>query len=319
MNVTINQLLIAVVILLLAGCSIKGGTEIAQQEITQQSEEQARKAKPDALDICKPDPGTPHYYHKTILVAATTAVNDVARDLPGLAILTSQRLQTHLDELERFNVLAAHQTGFLSRDTHTAERVRQIGKKHASQFVVKLEILDLTLHSPEGFWAGMFEDKRRDVLFRFNIYDAEYGSLFYSQQYQGTVSGDVVGYPGYGSRVPTSWFNTDLGMKIDDMLKAMSKQINEQLACVPFATEVIAVKNDNIHISAGYLHGIKPGDTLRVYHRSELLTSDGAQKLEKRGGWIRVNKVFPDQSIAVSTEDDSVDSLVNIGDVVRAW
>jgi hypothetical protein len=314
MNVTINQLLVAVLILLLAGCSTKGGTENALHIA-----EQTRKGKPAALEICKPDVGTPHYYHKTILVAATSAVNDVARDLPGLSILTSQRLQTHLDELDRFKVFAMHQTGFASMDTHTAEHVRQIGRQYAPQFVVKLEILDLTVHSPKGWLSEMFESKQRDVLLKLLIYDAENGDLFYSQQYQGTVSGDVTGYPGNGIRVSTSWFNTDLGMKIDEMLKAMSKQVNEQLACVPFAAEVTAVSDDIININAGYLHGIKPGDTLRVYHRSELRTNDGEQKLEQRGGWVRINKVFPNRSIAVSTENKSVDSLVNTGDIVRAW
>jgi hypothetical protein len=313
MNVTMNQLLI-VVILLLAGCSTRSGTEA-----TQPAPIQLASVQPTALEMCKADAGSPHYYRKAVLVADTTAKNDIARDLPGLANLTSERLQAHLDALDRFKVLAAHPTGFASRDTHTAERVRLIGRRYASQFVVKLEILDLTLHSPEGFFVELFEDKRRDVLIKLFIYDAEHGALFYSNQYQDSVSGDVVGYPGYEGRVSTAWFNTVLGMKIDEILKAMSSQINEQLACVPFATEVIAVSGDNIHLNAGYLHGIKPGVTLQVYHRSELRIAEGTQKLEKKGGWIRVNTVLPHQSIATATEDNSFGSLVNTGDLVRAW
>jgi hypothetical protein len=318
MNVTINQLLVAVLILLLAGCSTKGGTENALY-----SAEQTRKGKPAALEICKPDVGTPHYYHKTILVAATSAVNDVARDLPGLSILTSQRLQTHLDELDRFKVFAMHQTGFASMDTHTAEHVRQIGRQYAPQFVVKLEILDLTVHSPKGWLSEMFESKQRDVLLKLLIYDAENGDLFYSQQYQGTVSGDVTGYPGNGIRVSTSWFNTDLGMKIDEMLKAMSKQVNEQLACVPFATEVTAVIGDDIHIGSGILHGIRPGTNLQLYHRIEVLGSNGSLKHDKRGGRIRVKKVFPRHSIASLVKEEkaghATSVMVKVGDVVRAW
>jgi hypothetical protein len=263
--------------------------------------------------------GSPHYYRKAILVADTTAKNDIARDLPGLANLTSERLQSHLDGLKRFKVQAAHPTGFASGDIHTAERVRQIGRQYASQFVVKLEIMDLTLHSPEGFLDELFTKKRRDVLISLFIYDAEHGVQFYSQQYQDSVSGDVVGYPGYEGRVSSAWFNTVLGMKVDQMLKDMSMQINEQLACVPFATEVIAINGDNIHINAGYLHGLKPGVILQVYHRSELRTGDSTQKLERKGGWIRVNTVLPNQSIASVTEDNSFGSLVNAGDIVRAW
>ena len=319
MNVTINQFLTVVVILLVTGCSTKDDAKIGLQG-TQQNKAQVGVIKPSALDICKPNVGSPHYYRKAIFVADTTAKNDIARDLPGLANLTSQRLQTHLDELKRFKVSTAQPTGFASRDIHTAERVRQIGRQYVAQFVVKLEILDLTLHSPEGFLANLFEDNRRDVLITLYIYDAEHGALFYSQQFQDTVSGDVVGYPGFAGRIPPAWFNTDLGMTVDGMLKAMSGQINEQLACVPFATEVIAVSGDDIHINAGYLNGIKPGSSLQVYQRNELLTGDGVQKLEKKGGWILINTVLPNKSIANATEGNSVNNrAVTIGDIVRAW
>ena len=103
------------------------------------------------------------------------------------------------------------------------------------------------------------------------------------------------------------------------MLKDMSRQINERLACVPFATEVLAVSGGKIHINAGYLHGLNPGATLQVYHRSDLRTGEGIKQLEGKGGWIRVNTVLPNQSIASVTEERSVSSLVNVGDIVRAW
>jgi hypothetical protein len=309
MNVTINQLLIAVVILLIAGCSTKNRTEIVPLGTKQ----------PSALELCKADVGSPHYYRKAILVADTTTRNDIARDLPGLAHLTTQRLHAHLDGLKRFNVLAAQATSFASNDINTAERVRHIGQQYASQFVVKLEIMDLTLHSPKGFLVELFTKKRRDVLISLFIYDAEHGVQFYSKQYQGSVSGDVVGYPGHESRVSVSWFNTVLGVKVDQMLKDMSRQINERLACVPFATEVLAVSGGKIHINAGYLHGLNPGATLQVYHRSDLRTGEGIKQLEGKGGWIRVNTVLPNQSIASVTEKRSVSSLVNVGDIVRAW
>jgi hypothetical protein len=101
-------------------------------------------------------------------------------------------------------------------------------------------------------------------------------------------------------------------------------QINEKLACVPFSTEVTAVKGDDIHINAGYLHGIRPGETLRVYRRSYLLLPDGTQQqgTQKQGeeeGWIRVNSVFPNYSIASPTQDNVGGIPPDAGDVVRAW
>lgn len=319
MTVTFYKLSIAAVVLvLLAGCSFRGEVPVTGQWDTQQ-----------AFEVCLPEVGSPFYYRKVILVAGTVGVPDLARDLPGLDYLTSKRLQTHLDALERFSVLATHDTSFESMALDTEARVRQFGREYESQFVVKLELQDLSLHSSGG-WLSKWLAKvlgtttERNVLIKLYIYDAEYGALFHSQQYEGIVSGNVVGYPGNARTVTTSWFNTDLGTQIDEILKAMSMQINEKLACVPFATKVSAVKGNDIHINAGFLHGMRPGVDLRVYRRSDILAADGTLKqgIRKQGkneGWIRVNTVFPNHSIAGTTQDNVGGNRLDVGDIVRAW
>ncbi len=321
MTVTLYKLsIIGILLVMLVGCSNKAEMQVAGETDNLQKDEQGKAKKPSALEVCKPEAGSPYYYRKVILVAGTTAAPDVARDLPGIANLISRRLQTHLDALERFNVRAEHEMSFESMASHTASQVSQFGRQHASQFVVKLELEDLTLGASGGWLSELFGDSaQRNVLIKLYIYDTEYGGLFHSQRYQGTVNGDVVGYPGTGTTVTTPWFSTNLGMKIDQMLEAMSAQINEKLACVPFSTDITAVKGNSIHINAGYLHGIRPGEALRVYRRSEIWAPDGTQKQEKRGSWIRINTVFPNHSIATPTEDKVGDYRPNVGDVVRPW
>jgi hypothetical protein len=335
MTVTLYKLsIVGVLLVLLAGCSLTGEVPVAGQWDTLQSEEQAKVIKSGAFEVCLLEPGPPFSYRKAILVAGTLGVPDLPRDLPGLAYLTSKRLQAHLDALERFKVLAAHDTSFESMSVDTAARVRRFGRQHDSQFVVKLEILDLSMQSSGGWlstlFAGSTQPKlfrgstQRNVLIKLYIYDTEYGALFHSQQYQGTVSGNVVGYPGNGRSVTPSWFNTDLGTWVDEILKAISVQINEKLACVPFSTDVIAVKGKDIHINAGYLDGIRPGETLRVYRRNYIFLPDGTQQqgTQKQGtndGWIKVNTVFPNHSIANVTQEKEGGIQLDTGDVVRAW
>ncbi len=323
MTVTIyKRSIVGVVLILLAGCSSKDEIQLVQQVGNLQSEEQAKVEMPSALEACRPDPGSPYYYRKVILVADTTGVQDVASDLPGLANLTSKRLYQHLDSVDRFKVLEARNAGFETMTLYTAASVSKLGRQYASQFVVKLELMDLTINSPKGWFSVLVGGStQRNVVMKLYIYDTAYGSLFHSQQYQGTVDGDVVGYPGNGATVTIHWFKTDLGTKIDGMLKAMSMQINEKLACVPFSTKVTAVKGDNIYIDAGYLHGIKPGEKLRIYRRSDVWTSDGTQKREEKGGWIQVNSVFPNHSVASSssTSNNKDDNHLDVNDVVRAW
>ncbi len=308
------------VLVLLAGCSFTGEFSANGQHAPQRNNVQASAEKPDPLQVCSPDQGAPFHFRKNILVAGTIGVSDLARDLPGLANLTSRRLQTHLESLEHFNVLATHDTSFESMAPGTAKRVRHLGREHASQFVVKLELEDLTMHSSGGWLRKMSGGRaQRNVLMKLYIYGTEYGAQLHSQIYQDTATGKVVGHPGRGNAVTTPWFKTDLGRKVDQILKAMSTQINEKLACIPFSTEVTAVEGNNIHISAGYLHGIRPGETLRVYRSNDLLAPDEIRKLSENEGWITVTTVFPNRSIATATQVSLIGTRPDIGDVVRAW
>lgn len=323
MTVTFYKLwIVAVLSLLLVGCSLPGGLPfVGQGKKTSQAQARAvLQGTGGALEACSPEPGTPFIYKKAILVAGTIGVPDLARDLPGLTTLTSQRLQMHLDALDRFNVFATHDSSFESMGPGTAGRVRQLGREYASQFVVKLDIEDLSVQ-PSGGWFDelLGGSDQRNVQMRLYIYDVEYGALFHSQQYQRTVSGDVVGYPGNGRTVASPWFNTDLGKQIDEMLQAMSMQINESLACVPFSAEVTSIRGNDIHINAGFLHGIRSGDTLRVYRRSDVLAPEDRQEQGENDGWIKVHTVFPNHSVASTARDGIVGYGLDTGDVVRAW
>lgn len=321
MTVSFRKLsIVGAVLVLLAGCSLTGEKPDAGLWNAQQSEELARAGKLDALSACPPEAGSPFAYRKALLVAGTIGASGIARDLPGLAPLTSQRLQTHLDATGRFNVYATHASSFESMGSGTAARVRQLGREYDSQFVVKIELEDLTVHSSRSWLRKLTGGSdKRSVMIKLYMYDVEYGSLFHSQRYQRTVKGKIVGYPGSGKTVAAPWFSTDLGKEIDDILTTMSRHINEKLACVPFAAEVTTLQGADIHLNAGFLHGIRTGETLRVYKRRNLLMPVETGKMGDNEGWISVHTVFPNHSIASAVEGRFGDSRPDITDVVRAW
>ena len=328
MTVTVYKLsIVAVVSLLLGGCSVMSELPLVGQWVAPTAQEQT--ASEDfsnlegsaALEACAPDPGTPFSYRKAILVAGSIGAPGLAKDLPGLTLLTSQRLQTHLDALERFNVYATHDSSFESMGTSTAGRVRQLGREHAAQFVVKLELEDLSIQSTAGWFDKLLGvGDERNVQMRLYIYDVEYGALFDSQQYQRLVTGDVIGYPGKGRTIGIPWLSTDLGEQIDEMLSAMSMRVNEKLACIPFSAEITTIRGNDIHINAGFLHGYRTGDTLRVYRRTDVLAPEERQVQGDNDGWIKLHTVFPNHSIASTAQDNGLGGYrVETGDVVRAW
>ncbi|MFK7893784.1 MAG: FlgT C-terminal domain-containing protein [Granulosicoccus sp.] len=321
MTLTFYRLsIVAVLVFTLLGCSLKWGKPDTVNTTSALTTAASEAQKTGAQDMCQPEKGSPFHLQKVILVAGTISVPYLARDLPGLPALTSKRLQDHLDALERFTVKAMHDSSFQSHGLGTQMRVKQLGVEHAAQFIVKLEIEDLTLSHSKGLTGLLFKNRdRRDVIIRSYLYDTEYGSLFDTQRYQRSISGDVTGYRGNSGVVTPLWFSTSLGKEIDGILEEVSVEINKKLACIPFSTKVTAVNGNDIHINAGHRQGIRPGETLRLYRRSNILNPTVEQKQIKSDVWIQVNTVFPDHSIASTTQGTRAVNRLNTGDVVRAW
>ena len=320
MTVTFYKLaVVATVVTILTGCSLGGELPPEGLGGVERRDEQAGEI-PASLQSCSPDAGSPFHFRKSILVAGTIGLPVLARDLPGLSTVTSMRLQAHLEALDHFNVAAMHNSSFNSSSPGAAARIRELGRNYASQFVVKVDIEDFSITSTGGLLSKLFgRNKERNIVLRLSVFDTEHGVPFYSQQYEETVTGDVVGFRGNGNSVTTSWFETDVGKQVDEMLKAMSTQIDENLACVPFSTQVTSVKEDELKIAAGYRQGIRPGETLRVYPTGSLFEPDGSQSLVNNKVWIKVKSVFPNYSLAsVSEGMVNIESL-STGDIVRAW
>lgn len=307
---------------LLTGCTLFSGEPAPAPAVLLPSESGGQLETSSALQTCTPEAGAPFSYRKPIFVAGTLTASNLARDLPGLGKLSSQRLQMHLEQLDRFNVVAVHDESFNSMAADTQLVVQQFGRQHQSQFVVKIEIQDLTVYSPGGrLYKLMGGYDQRHVLIKSFIYDAENGSLFFSKQYKDTVHGDVVGYPGDSKKInPTYWTKTVLGQRIDKILEDISSEVNEKLACVPLSAKVTAVKGKDIHINAGFLNGIRAGETMRVYRKSRIWASDGSLKKGVDNDWVQVFAVFPGHSVArLANLEQGMDSSLNVGDVVRAW
>lgn len=321
MTVSVYKLsIIGVAVTLLAGCSVIGNMPYVDSLMSRGKTDQTILEGSGGLEACVPESGSPFNFRKDILVVGTVGGTDQARDLPGLSMLTSKRLQTHLESLERFNVYGMHDSTFSNADSSTPSLVRELGREYSSQFVVKLELEDLTVRARKGWLRKVIGGVgQRNVAMKLYVYGTEYGELFHTSRFQDTVHGYVSGHSGNGPTVTTLWFDSDLGSEIDAILKKMSTQINERLACVPFAAKVIAMNGGNIEISAGYLHGVRPGTNLRIHQSKDIMTTNAAQKQAELEGWVTVHAVFPSHSIASVVEDSSETHRPEVGDAVRAW
>jgi hypothetical protein len=162
---------------------------------------------------------------------------------------------------------------------------------------------------------------KRNVTIKAYVYDGTYGELIFSEQYQDTVSGDVEGFSGDSNTVTTVyWSTTLLGRKIADIIEDISVEVNDKLACVPLSANIISVQGRDIYIDAGFLNGLKAGESLRVYRQSAIWEPDGSLKAGINDGWITIKTVYPSRSIAQIRDDETTSAVrVDVGDEVRAW
>jgi len=169
MSVSFSKLSIALAVsTMLASCSFMGESPSAEQWNIQKASELAASGKALLPSECLPELGAPFSYRKNLLVVGSVSVPELARDLPGLARLTSARLQNRLDELTRLNVVANHESSFESMAADTPDLVKQFAREYKSQFVVKLDVLDLTVHS-RGTWVYRLMGGQPKTLYRCRV------------------------------------------------------------------------------------------------------------------------------------------------------
>ena len=314
--------LVIILLNLLSACTTPGGSAPPEgsAQATPLTDDPQAETTPHP---CDPQPGTPFYFRKVVAIAGITQEPDLARDLPGLAELSTSRLRHHMDRLDRFVLASANNVRFDPYDSQTAATVRQLGERHSAQFVATARFHDLSLHYPWGriplTERTIFTPKiHRDLIASLYLFDAQTGTLLQNMDYQELVEGKVIGFPGNSINVQTSWFSTPYGSAVDALLGTMSHQLEEWLACIPFATRVRVVDGMDIHIEAGHLRGLRPGDELRLYNISQITGPRGPVVSETPGQWIKIQAVYPERSIArIKAEGEYPHA--RLGDYVRAW
>lgn len=199
------------------------------------------------------------------------------------------------------------------------------------QYVVSGVIRDISMARPDLLrtksYFGQVKDKmehgdnRFERRFQMDIYvhDGFSGSLVYSQRYEtlGNWNVPLTEKPGFGS---VSFWKSDYGEKVNDVLSTVVKDLNSNLSCQPFMAKITRTEGKKIYIDAGAGEGLRPGDTLNLYRLSTFYDANqnAYTELENTKMVVTLKKVQPFFSHGViSTETDKLG--VQQGDVVIAW
>jgi curli biogenesis system outer membrane secretion channel CsgG len=103
------------------------------------------------------------------------------------------------------------------------------------------------------------------------LVDVKTGYVFFSASGTGEASIESGEIAGFGSRADYDGSLNDkaISAAISDVIGRMMTKLKER----PWKSDILKADDSTLYISGGALQGIKPGDTLHVYHAGEALQS----------------------------------------------
>lgn len=211
----------------------------------------------------------------------------------------------------------------VAKGPYGRDLVREVGERWEADVVIGGVIRDLGIErgGPSFIPAALREPTRR-VEVEFFLFDGRSGALLARHRHAREATGDVVP----GASVPFGshrFYRTDLGRLFREILEVERSRIERDLACLPFATRVAAVRDGRIILRAGSRARLQPGDTLDAYRAATLPPGDAGRaapaRLDRKVGEVVVEEVSFDYAVARAA-DGSPDLAMRLGtgDIVRS-
>ena len=130
------------------------------------------------------------------------------------------------------------------------------------QFVLQSRITDLSLgQTTNSFWQSA--EKQRFFALDVSLFDVFEQRVIYQQEYRTSAT-----WPYKQQNTPSShsqaFWLMSYGANIDKLLHSIADDVQQQLQCLPLLSSITQVKDNQLQLSLGKMHGLKPGDRLTL-------------------------------------------------------
>ncbi|GAA0537583.1 flagellar assembly protein FlgT [Rheinheimera aquimaris] len=158
--------------------------------------------------------------------------------------------------------------------------------RQGNQYILLAQINDLSLgQSTNRFWQQ--SQKERFFSLQVNLYDLFEQHLVFQQEYRTSAS-----WPYESKSTPAShsqaFWQMPYGQKIDHLLSAVAEDVQRQLQCEPLLSSIRQVKDNQVMLEIGKIHGLQPGDELQLFQLQRHPTSPGIKRLIKEAVSLKV-------------------------------
>lgn len=173
---------------------------------------------------------------------------------------SSRQLSAHLNDFSP-NLLLQNHADILhpaQLDVAAAEQFFEQGQ----QFILMATINDLSLGEKlSKFW----QSSQRERFFTLDVllYDTFERRIRFQREYRTSSH-----WPDQDKSTPSShsmaFWRMPYGQKIDQVLRSVALDIQQETQCQPLLAQIRQVRQQQIHINLGMVHGLKAGDHVRL-------------------------------------------------------
>ncbi|SNY55875.1 Flagellar assembly protein T, C-terminal domain [Arsukibacterium tuosuense] len=180
------------------------------------------------------------------------------------------------------------------------------------QFVLLSQITDLSLGKQTSrFW----QDDRFERYFALDValYDLFNNQLVFQQQYRTQAEWNSE-LSVAGSHSQQFW-QQPYGQKIDTVLKAVAKDIQQHTQCQGLLAQVSHIDQHQVAINKGARQGLQVGDNVTVMQIQRFAGKDGLEKMHKSPVTLKITEISSDNAWA-SASTPTLLSHLQIGDLI---
>ncbi|WP_296058821.1 flagella assembly protein FlgT [uncultured Amphritea sp.] len=285
-----------------------------------------------------------HGYQKSVAVSAFPLLYPQQASLGSLSNIQTELSNILSNRINQTSNLRALNAGMLNvLETAATAPTRQLSagalttvldytRQLDVQYIVSGVIRDMTMYDSSVIDPNRniltdlynrldYRSKRhlRTLVLDLYIHDGFSGALLFSKQYAtaGRWNLEPEARPGFAS---AEFWRQDYGKQTRELLNQIAADLNDELRCMPFSARITKSEDNLLWFNAGALAGIKAGDKLTIYRKSNFFTDDMRShvQLTNTRKTLTVTEVQPMFAIGRLAEDGTIFNI-QPDDVVISW
>jgi hypothetical protein len=181
------------------------------------------------------------------------------------------------------------------------------------QYILLAQINDLSLgQTTNRFWQA--EQKERFFALDVSLYDLFEQHLVYRQEYRTSADWLYNNSDTPKSHSQAFW-QLPYGRKIDRLLQAVAEDVQQKLQCQPLLSSIRQIKNNQVMLALGKVHGLNTGDELQLLQLQRQPNSPDVKRLVENAVSLTVTDISEQHAWATS-KNSALLQHIQQGDIV---